>query len=214
MTDGGRDEPHVDDQVPVTVRPRRRVRAWGAVAIVVVVALAALAWKDRSDLSAEVDRLQTKLDETRGDASEQINDLEDRVDELEAELDARTSDLEGAAGELSAERSTVAELDAQLGERADELAAASARIEELEADRARFGDAAAPMPDLLGTTLDDATAFADEVGADLVVQRVDPPNVIARPGTIIAQRPAEDVMIVPGAPVIIELFEPAETTPD
>lgn len=180
----------------------------GALAILVVAALAFVAIRDRRQLDAEVTRLQAKLDEARGDAGEQIADLEVRIEELEAELAATTENLDAAESRLRSVSEELAGTEATLAERTAELAAERELATELRAELDAIGAVIAPMPELLGASLDEAEAFADELDAVLIVDRVAPPNVLARPGTIIGQQPDVGVIIVPGALIRIELYEP------
>lgn len=178
--------------------PTERSRLALAIAAAVVIALFGWIALDRNRQSAEVERLRDKLEAFRGDAGAEIEQLETDnsvlSQQLDAAIDAREN-LEATAADLS--------------ERLDE---ATARAESSAAIVEQYGEFAGPsgqieiMPDLLGSTREEAEAFAQAAGAVLVVSTSEPTNVIARPDTIIEQVPAPGTAIVAGAAIWIDIF--------
>jgi cell division protein FtsB len=156
----------------------------------------------RSSARAEVERLQTKLEISRGDAGAEIEALEANISELTREL----SELRSEANSLSADLATTV---TALEEVSEELELAIERNATLAATIEVIGEAEiALMPDLSGSGLELAQAFADNNGATLIFEMVSPGNLIARPGAIVEQIPLAGTPVIPGTVIWVQVFSP------
>jgi hypothetical protein len=208
--------PHVNDDPalgPVGVEPRSRTRLVLTVLVLVVLLAAGtgllIVNSERNDLQERNEQLEESLRIARGDAGAQIELLEDentelrqRVTDLEAELATATSDLSSARTEAD-------DLSDRLDERRQQRDEALEEVEELEDQLAEIGSRFAPMPVLIGAEIDAAEEFADEIGAELLVEEVAPTNVIARPGAIIEQLPIDGTTVLPGTVIWVQVYTPA-----
>jgi hypothetical protein len=179
---------------------RRRV-GWAAIALVVVVTGIWL-FASRSSARTEVDRLQKKLEISRGDAGAEIEALEAEISELSSELSGLRTEVSTLSDDLSL-------AEANLEQVSEELALAIDRNAALIATIDLIGDSEiALMPDLSGSGLELARAFADANGATLIFETVSPGNVIARPGAIIDQLPLVGTPVLAGTVIWVQVFSP------
>ncbi len=178
------------------------------VAIVRVIQLT----NERDDLQSENTELTDSLRIARGDAGDQIETLEGEITVLTEVLDATDAALEEATADLERVRTERNQVTTQLADRTTELETATAQLGEMDAQLTELGPIE-PMPELVGLELAAAQAFADEFGATLIIEEVAPGNVIARPGDVIEQQPAEGVPLVAGSVIWVQVFTlPEETT--
>lgn len=197
--------------------PRRRLRrvvlAFAAVAAIGAVT-AGLSIRglvnDRADLRDENEALRTALEIARGDAGTQIDLLEESVAELERQRDELSSALSDTEGRLDAALTDADQLNSALAATAEELTAEQELAAELAAELDAVGAVVAPMPDLLGLPLEDAEAFAADVGAVLLTELARPTGVISPPGKVIEQLPAEGVTVVPGSVIWVQVYGDTE----
>jgi len=171
-------------------------------ALIVLGTVGVVTARDRQRLTAEVDRLSAKLELARGDASEQIATLEDSLEQAEGTI----ATLEADATTLEAELDRTA---SALEERSDALDAQRALAEELAEQLDAVGAVVEAMPDLLGADVGAAEEFAERIGLVLLIERVAPGNVLARPGSVISQQPDAGVTVVPGSVLVVQIFDPA-----
>lgn len=189
----------------MTRRPNGLAVALAIIAVGIIGATWLLA--ERTRLSSEVGDLRRQLEIARGDAGAEI-----------AALEATNAELEGQLAESSAAREAA---EVELGGRVAAVEGLRTELEDLRAtaelDRQRLADyerilgsadALETMPDLSGLMVADAEALAASVGATLLIEQAAPGNVIARPGTIIAQAPAIGTALIPGSVVWIQVFAP------
>jgi TolA-binding protein len=156
----------------------------------------------RSAALAEVRRLQDKLEISRGDAGAEIEALETQIDELTVELNTSRSDVTTLTETLESEL-------ADLQRISEELSAAEDKNATLSATLGVIGDfEIALMADLTGSGLELAQEFADLHGASLIFETVSPGNLIARPGAIIDQLPIPGTPVIPGSVIWVQLFSP------
>jgi predicted nuclease with TOPRIM domain len=156
----------------------------------------------RSSARAEVERLQKKLEISRGDAGAEIEALEAEISELSDELSGLRTEVSTLSDDLS-----LAEMD--LKRVSEELATESDRNAALRATIELIGDTEiALMPDLSGSGLELARAFADDNAATLIFETVSPGNVIARPGAIIDQLPLAGTPVLAGTVIWVQVFSP------
>jgi HAMP domain-containing protein len=156
----------------------------------------------RSSALSEVERLQKKLEISRGDAGVEIEALEAEISELSRELNVLRTEAATLSADLEA-----AEIERE--QISEELALAIERNTALEATLAVIGDLEiALMPDLSGSGLELARAFAEDNGATLIFEMVAPGNLIARPGAIIEQLPIAGTPVIPGTVIWVQVFSP------
>lgn len=204
-----------------TGRGRRRFSVGRVVvALVVLAAIGIGAFRvvqlsgERNDLQTRNDELAESLRVARGDAGEQIEALETDVAELTEQLAVADASIETASTDLTdalAERDGLIDL---LTERTDELNVQTERADDLDAQLTELGGRVEPMPDVVGADLATVEEFATDIGATLLVDEVAPGNVIARPGAVIEQRPAEGTAIVSGSVIWVQVFTLDESPGD
>ncbi len=156
----------------------------------------------RSSARTEVNRLQKKLEISRGDAGTEI-------EALEAEISALSSELSGLRTEVSTLSGDLAAAEVDLQRVSEELATAIERNAALAATIELIGELEITlMPDLSGSGLALAQAFADDNGATLIFETVSPGNLIARPGAIIDQLPIAGTPVLAGTVIWVQVFSP------
>lgn len=179
------------------------------VAAILAVAVIGATWllAERTRLSSEVAEVRQQLEVARGDAGAEIAALEKANADLSTDLAESSAARDLAEDELAGRNAVVEGLRTELD---DSRARAAADLERLEAYERLLGSAEAlvTMPDLEGLSLADAEALAAAVGATLLTEQAAPSNVIARPGTIIAQLPAVGTALVQGSVIWIQVFAP------
>ncbi len=119
----------------------------------------------------------------------QIEDQNARIEDLEAERDEVTAERD----EVTAER--------------DELAS---QVEELESQVEEGDDeevVTVPAPDVVGGTVEDAQAVADENGWTLEVRAAENPPDDAESGTVVAQSPEPGTPMVEGSVLLVDVVE-------
>jgi regulator of replication initiation timing len=192
---------------------RRRLRAFVAVlAVVGLLGGGAIAWLivERNDLRERNAALSESLDIARGDAGEQIEQLEAANAALAQQVAELEQALADSRQELDDLRVENEELSTELAAVGEELVVSQEAVTELQATIDAVGELITPMPDLVGSTLAEVEAFADEIEAELVVELARPPGVISPPDAVIEQRPAEDVTLVPGSVIWVQVYAAAE----
>jgi septal ring factor EnvC (AmiA/AmiB activator) len=199
-----------DDDVQV----ERPLRARVILSVVVLVAFLAVGTRllmvtsERNDLQERTEQLEESLRIARGDAGAQIEMLEDENSALQAQVADLESQLATITTEFDSVRAEADDLAQRLDERRAERDEALEQVEELEDQLDEIGPRFAPMPLLVGSELDAAEEFADEIGAELLVEEVAPTNVIARPGAIIEQLPLDGTTVLPGTVIWVQVYTP------
>jgi hypothetical protein len=188
---------------------RRLVRTFAAILAAVVLIAGALIFaliRDRSELRDSNAALRRSLEIARGDAGEQIQQLEDDNAALAAQVQALLQDLVDTQLEVDELDITRQELVDELATTGDELVAEQERTAELQSELDAVGPSITPMPDLLGVPIEEAQQFADDIGAELIVELARPAGVTSPPGKVIEQVPAEGVTVVPGSAIWVQVY--------
>jgi cell division protein FtsB len=204
------DDPAADADVRVEKRSRARL----ILSVVVLVAFLAVGARllivtgERNDLQERTEQLEESLRIARGDAGAQIELLEDENSALQERVTDLETEFTNATSELESTRAEADDLAERLDERRTERDEAREQVEELEDQLDEIGSRFEPMPVLIGSELDAAEEFADEIGAELLVEEVAPSNVIARPGAIIEQLPIDGTVVLPGTVIWVQVYVP------
>jgi hypothetical protein len=206
----GPDEPH-DSPPPEHGQQHSRRLVTTLVVVLAAVLLVTgplVFWlmRDRTDLRDDNAALRRSLEIARGDAGEQIQQLEDENAALADQIQALLQDLVDTQLEVDELGEIRQDLVDELAATSDELATEQERSTELQDQLDAVGTEITPMPDLLGIPLEEAQEFADEIGAELIIDYARPAGVISPPGKVIEQLPAEGVTVVPGSAVWVQVY--------
>ena len=127
---------------------------------------------------------------------------------------ATTVPAEDGTDEFSAEREElfgqIVDQNARIEDLEAELEEVTAARDELESQVEEGDDGevvTVPAPDVVGGTVEDAQAVADENGWTLEVRAAENPPDDAEPGTVVAQSPEPGTPMVEGSVLLVDVVE-------
>ena len=128
---------------------------------------------------------------------------EDGTDEFSAER-------EELFGQIEDQNARIEDLEAELEEVTAERDEVTAERDELESQVEEGDDGevvTVPAPDVVGGTVEDAQAVANENGWTLEVRAAENPPADAEPGTVVAQSPEPGTPMVEGSVLLVDVVE-------
>lgn len=128
---------------------------------------------------------------------------EDGTDELSAEREELLGQVEDQNAQIEDQNARIGDLEAELEEVTAERDELESQVEEGDDEEV----VTVPAPDVVGGTVEDAQAVADENGWTLEVRAAENPPDDAEPGTVVAQSPEPGTPMVEGSVLLVDVVE-------